>query len=304
MAPSYSNSVIKIFPTRKDVAIFSDFDGTIFMQDTGHILFDRHGCGTEHRQRLDEQIHTGERSFRDVSEEMWGSLNVPFDESMKAMKEHLVIDPDFADFHDFCIREGVAFNVISAGLEPVLRGVLNEFLGHHVSERIDIISNEAEISADGSEWKPIWRHDSQLGHDKSLSVKECRAHLRKQLPGNRNPLIIFVGDGVSDLPAAREADVLFARAGLRLEEYCKEHNIEYIPFDSFADIEREVLRILDSGDLERYKKPHNRTPQPSSLGKQKFFGSAVVDTRKTRRTEKGHMSPISAHFNKGITIAQ
>ncbi|KAK9360260.1 HAD-like domain-containing protein [Lipomyces starkeyi] len=238
-----------------------------------------------HRQRLDEQIHTvhtGERSFRDVSEEMWGSLNVPFDESMKAMKEHLVIDPDFADFHDFCIREGVAFNVISAGLEPVLRGVLNEFLGHHVSERIDIISNAAEISADGSEWKPIWRHDSQLGHDKSLSVKECRAHLRKQLPGNRNPLIIFVGDGVSDLPAAREADVLFARGPQT----------------------RGVLRILDSGDLERYKKPHNRTPQPSSLGKQKFFGSAVVDTRKTRRTEKGHMSPISAHFNKGITIAQ
>ncbi|ODQ73893.1 hypothetical protein LIPSTDRAFT_45489, partial [Lipomyces starkeyi NRRL Y-11557] len=222
----------------------TDFDGTIFMQDTGHILFDRHGCGTEHRQRLDEQIHTGARSFRDVSEEMWGSLNVPFDESMKEMKEHLVIDPDFADFHDFCIREGVAFNVISAGLEPVLRGVLNEFLGHQVSERIDIISNAAEISADGSEWKPIWRHDSQLGHDKSLSVKECRAHLRKQLPGNRNPLIIFVGDGVSDLPAAREADVLFARAGLRLEEYCREHNIEYIPFDSFADIEREVLRVL------------------------------------------------------------
>ena len=48
-------------------AIFVDFDGTIFMQDTGHVLFDKYGCGAERRQILDEQIKTGERSFRDVS---------------------------------------------------------------------------------------------------------------------------------------------------------------------------------------------------------------------------------------------
>lgn len=50
----------------------SDFDGTIFMQDTGHILFNSFGCGSDRREVLDEQIKTGERSFRDVSEEMWG----------------------------------------------------------------------------------------------------------------------------------------------------------------------------------------------------------------------------------------
>ena len=53
-----------------------DFDGTIFMQDTGHVLFDSHGCGAERREVLDQQIKSGERSFKAVSEEMWGSLNV------------------------------------------------------------------------------------------------------------------------------------------------------------------------------------------------------------------------------------
>lgn len=43
------------------------------------------------------------------------------------------------------------------------------------------------------------------------------------------PLIVFIGDGVSDLPAAREADVLFARRGLRLEEYCQENDISTSP---------------------------------------------------------------------------
>jgi len=40
------------------------------------ILFNNFGCGDERREELDNQIKTGERSFRDVSEEMWGSLDV------------------------------------------------------------------------------------------------------------------------------------------------------------------------------------------------------------------------------------
>jgi len=106
-----------------------DFDGTIFMQDTGHILFDAHGCGADRREDLDEQIRMGVRSFRDVSEEMWGSLNVPFENGFEVMKEALKIDPHFLEFHDFCIKNNIPFNVISAGLKPILRRVLDEFLG-------------------------------------------------------------------------------------------------------------------------------------------------------------------------------
>jgi hypothetical protein len=100
-----------------------DFDGTIFMQDTGRILFDAHGCGSKRRAILDEQIKTGERSFREVSEEMWGSLNVPFEDGFEVMEKELEIDPDFQQFHKFCIRHEIPFNVISAGLKPILRKV-------------------------------------------------------------------------------------------------------------------------------------------------------------------------------------
>ena len=99
------------------------------MQDTGHILFDTHGCGAERREELDDQIRYGMRSFRDVSEEMWGSLRVPFEDGFEVMKDALVIDPHFLEFHDFCIKNNIPFNVISAGLKPILRRVLDEFLG-------------------------------------------------------------------------------------------------------------------------------------------------------------------------------
>jgi 2-hydroxy-3-keto-5-methylthiopentenyl-1-phosphate phosphatase len=107
----------------------TDFDGTIFMQDTGHILFDHHGCGSQRREILDEQIKSGQRSFRDVSEEMWGSLRVSFDDGFEVMKTKLEIDPEFRRFHKFCMDNDIPFNVISAGLKPILRRVLDTFLG-------------------------------------------------------------------------------------------------------------------------------------------------------------------------------
>ncbi|KAI5790852.1 HAD-like domain-containing protein [Pyronema domesticum] len=238
-----SSDDLSSFP-RRDLIIFSDFDGTIFMQDTGHLLFDSHGCGADRREELDDQIRMGLRSFRDVSEEMWGSLKVPFEDGFTVMKSQLQIDPHFMEFHDFCIKNNIPFNVISAGLKPILRRVLDEFLGKKQSKLIDIIANEAQISEDGKIWKPIWRHDNPLGHDKAASIQEYRTIASSESEDGSVPLIIFVGDGVSDLAAAREADVLFARRGLRLEEYCRESHIPHISFDTFKDIQAEIIKIM------------------------------------------------------------
>jgi 2,3-diketo-5-methylthio-1-phosphopentane phosphatase len=220
-----------------------DFDGTIMLGDTGHVLFDAHGCGPDRRKELDAAIHSGELTFRDASEQMWGSLNVPFDDGFEVMRDTMEMDPDFQEFHRFCLKRHIPFNVISAGLKPVLHRVLAEFIGEKQAKHIDIVANDAEISEDGSEWKVVWKDDTDLGHDKAASIQEARA-LASDKTDDAPPLIIFIGDGVSDLPAARECDVLFARRGLRLEEYCNEHNISYIPFDTFKDIQREVSRIV------------------------------------------------------------
>jgi len=189
-------------------------------------------------------------------------LSIPFDDGFKVMQENLEIDPDFREFHQYCIEQEIPFNVISAGLKPVLRKVLDSFLGEEESQRIQIVANEMEFEGDNStsegdastegKWKPVWRHDTELGHDKALSITEARAEAALECDDGTIPLIVFIGDGVSDLPAAREADVLFARRGLRLEEYCIENKISYLGFDTFADVKREVQRIAKE-DEEKTK---------------------------------------------------
>jgi 2-hydroxy-3-keto-5-methylthiopentenyl-1-phosphate phosphatase len=52
---------------------------------------------------------------------------MPFDDGFAVMKDALDINPEFQTFHKFCLNNKIPFNVISAGLKPVLRRVLD----HH-----------------------------------------------------------------------------------------------------------------------------------------------------------------------------
>jgi 2-hydroxy-3-keto-5-methylthiopentenyl-1-phosphate phosphatase len=51
-------------------------------------------------------------------------------------------------------------------------------------------------------------NDSSFGHDKSLEIRPYA-----NLPEGERPTLFYAGDGVSDLSAAKETDLLFAKAG-------------------------------------------------------------------------------------------
>lgn len=61
----------------------------------------------------------------------------------------------------------------------------------------------------------------------------------------KNTIFVFCGDGVSDISAAKHADVLFARKGRDLEFYCKREGIPFIAFDTFAEVENVVRSLVD-----------------------------------------------------------
>ena len=107
----------------------SDFDGTMFLQDTGHVLFDTYGCGPERRKQLSGSIRSGRAPFREAQDKMWGSLNVPFEAGFELMRTGLRADPGLLPFYDFCTQNAIPFNVMSSGMEPILRRVLELYMG-------------------------------------------------------------------------------------------------------------------------------------------------------------------------------
>ena len=266
------------------------------MQDTGHQLFDNFGCGPERRKVLAEELESGTRSFREVSDDLYASLDVPFDDCFEVMKTNLEIDPDFKDFHEFCVNNKIPFNVISAGLKPILRRVLDHFIGEEQAAHIDIVANDAKITQTqaGHQWEAVWKHqDSDLGHDKAQSINEWRDLARLKSDDGTIPMIVFIGDGVSDLPAARESDVLFARRGLALEKYCIDNKIEYIAFDTFADIQNEVIKIAKVDDEKTHGKglPINFNPRANMWRRASSKKAVAIFNQYTPRDEKMFVWP-------------
>jgi 2-hydroxy-3-keto-5-methylthiopentenyl-1-phosphate phosphatase len=50
--------------------------------------------------------------------------------------------------------------------------------------------------------------NSHFGHDKSIEIRQYA-----NLPEDQRPTMFYAGDGVSDLSAAKETDLLFAKKG-------------------------------------------------------------------------------------------
>lgn len=56
--------------------------------------------------------------------------------------------------------------------------------------------------------------------------------------------MFYAGDGVSDLSAARECDLLFAKEGMDLVTYCVRENIPFTTFADWSSIKAKVQSIV------------------------------------------------------------
>ncbi|OWB83644.1 hypothetical protein B5S33_g2275 [[Candida] boidinii] len=233
-----SNSESKPLGSPKAI-LFTDWDGTVTLQDSNDYLTDHLGFGYEKRRAINDLMLDDKLSFRDGFHEMLESINVPFDKCIQYLLDNVQLDPGFKDTYHYCYENDIPVIVISSGMEQIIRALLISLVGENAINNIEIISNKAIVKDDGS-WYIQYRDDTSFGHDKSLSIKACLNRLDK----DANPILFYCGDGVSDLSAARETNLLYARRGKDLVTYCKRENIPFKQFDSFEDILASVKSIV------------------------------------------------------------
>ncbi|KAI8338155.1 HAD-like domain-containing protein, partial [Chlamydoabsidia padenii] len=221
-----------------NIQVFSDFDGTLCYDDTGVLLVDDERCmGPEKRKALDKAILDGNLSYREGVKQMWDTVTLTMEEAWSDHLEHSRVDPGFPAFHKYCRDHDIPITVVSSGLYPLLEKLMIKFIGAEQAKEIDIVSNNVII--EGNKWNIQWHDDSDYGNDKSKVLEQAR-----QMAGPET-IFVFCGDGISDISAAKHADVLFARKGRDLETHCDRHHIPYISFDSFDDILVVVDRLVN-----------------------------------------------------------
>jgi len=200
--------------TSPKVIFFTDYDGTITQQDSNDFLTDNVGFGVDLRRKGNQDVLDGSRDFRDAFQEMMDSVSLPFDRCVDLLSENITLDPYFKEFFLFCREENIPIVILSGGMRPIIKGMLRTWLGDEAMEAIQIVSNDVAVR-DGKGgiheeggWRIEFHDESVFGHDKSREIRPYSA-----LPEGERPILLYAGDGVSDLSAAKETDLLFAKKG-------------------------------------------------------------------------------------------
>ncbi|KAJ7268218.1 HAD-like domain-containing protein [Mycena haematopus] len=231
-------------PVYKDkrFVVLTDWDGTITTQDSNDYMTDNLGYGKDQRRAGNLSVLEGRQTFRDAFREMLESITAnghSFDECKEVLRKNIKLDLGFKEFNAWCRANDIPVIIVSSGMAPSIRAVLSNLGDEEVANSIDIIANDVEIQSDGK-WHIKFRHPSSgYGHDKSRAILPY-----KDLESP--PLLFFFGDGVSDMSAARHADVLFVKqkddGENDLAAYCNREGIKHIIFHHFS----EALKVVQS----------------------------------------------------------
>ncbi|CAO3655369.1 unnamed protein product [Mucor hiemalis] len=191
--------------SKAKIQVFTDFDGTLSLEDTGVLLIDDERCmGPESRKKLEHQIMDGKIAYREAIWNMWDSVTLTWDEAWNEYLNNCSIDPGFPEFYEYCRESAFPVTVVSSGLDFLVGKVLEKYLGSKAAD-IELVANGGTVT--DRKWEIHYIDDTQFGNDKSLTLAKHRAK------DSEDSIFVFCGDGVSDISAARHADVLFARNG-------------------------------------------------------------------------------------------
>ena len=144
------------------------------------------------------------------------SVKTPFPECIQKLCDNIKLDPYFNDFYKWSRENGVPVIVLSSGMTPIIRALLVHLIGPEGND-IEIVSNEVEDrppkkKEEEGGWRIKFHDESGFGHDNSLTIRPYAKYFEEH-PNEPRPTMFYAGDGVSDLSAARETDLLFAKKG-------------------------------------------------------------------------------------------
>lgn len=230
--------------TNPKFIFFTDFDGTITIQDSNDFMTDNLGFGVELRKKGNADVLFGRRDFRDSFLEMMESIKTPYNECIRLLLQNIVLDSGFKAFYAWARTNNVPIVVLSGGMQPIIRALLGHLLGEEEVQHLQIVSNDVapregkSINEEGG-WRIQFHDESSFGHDKSLEIRKYSS-----LPDSQRPVLFYAGDGVSDLSAAKETDIMFAKEGRDLVTYCENENVPFTTFKDFSDILKDVQDVV------------------------------------------------------------
>ena len=215
-----------------NIAILVDFDGTITTEDTNTRLIDHFG-DRDKTSGIRKDFNQGKISFPEYFDREVEQLRISEEEYVNFLLEEIEISPGFLDFYKIAREKDITIGIISGGFS---NGIVPYLEKYGITD-IDIFSNKLIFEDDGAHIEFLHGKETLCCDKGPCGNCKIKHYNRYKKFAEK---VIFVGDGVTDMPVAEEADIVFAKDSLAV--YLDKKGIEYIEYQTFKDINNIIFK--------------------------------------------------------------
>ncbi|UCD17006.1 MAG: MtnX-like HAD-IB family phosphatase [Candidatus Zixiibacteriota bacterium] len=209
--------------TGKNLIVFCDFDGTFTQKDVGHGMSRSFSEGEI--IGLITRWKQGEITSRDCLREEAAMVRIT-EAEFYAFLDNCQLRQGAREFYDAVKSEGIPFYILSDGADLYI----NYILRRNNLTAIPYFSNRGTIRDNRFIIEFPYENDGcvRCGCCKGSRIREITGSERSQYK------VVFIGDGLSDICALPEADIVFARGDLLA--FCRSNRITALEYETFFDI--------------------------------------------------------------------
>ena len=209
-----------------------DFDGTITKNNLSILLRENFAHGDW--RKIDSDYLHGHLTVEQSNRLQFALIKEPKDKLQEFVRQHIEVRPGFLEFVKYCRDTGTPLVIVSSGLDFYIETVFNE-IG---MPDLELHCGRTSFSRDGI----IVSYRGPEGDTINQGFKkEYLTWLKK-----RDRHIIYIGDGLSDLEAARHAGRVFATG--HLVRLLRAESVPCGVFSDFHDLLRQVRLPPEDGD--------------------------------------------------------
>jgi len=228
--------------------VFVDFDGTVARADVGNVFFRM--FGGERCTELVRAYRAGGLSAEECFRREMECIGSADPAALEAFVRAQEITPGFPELVQFCRTHAIRCSIVSDGLDFYIRGMLAR-MG---LEELPVVSNRVVWHPDGDgrvKGSVIFPHAN-------AECDRCGCCKRNVLlnGSGEEDVIVYAGDGFSDMCPVEYADIVFARD--ELQRYCQHNNISYYLFDSLNDVADRLAQLLRRRTVRRRRRAEQR----------------------------------------------
>lgn len=213
--------------------IFCDFDGTITNSDNIFAImkhFDPPGW-----EPIKDAILAQEISIREGVSKMFSLLpTAKKDELIEFVLAQAQIREGFADFVAYTREQEIPLYIVSGGIDFFVHPLLEPF-----GPFAGVYCNESDFSRETIQLVFPHSCDEQCP---SQGCGCCKPSIMRRLL-KEDAQSVVIGDSITDLQAAKQADIIIARDFLI--EKCEELGLSYEPFENFYDVMNIITEKLE-----------------------------------------------------------